>query len=303
MSRSGSRRGGERGEFPQVGADGWAVAGAPWSPSKAGDLSKFGQISDMTVPATLRQVSGKSSVSIVKPGSSSNTLHKPRKQDIAKLFYNPPSAPPSQASSDTSPPNIRPSDLPPSSQPPSIPSSSHPPYPSFLPQNGMRPQQPNAGPNGDAATSSGPRSPQYQWQVPNGNAPHIPSGPGGHIPVADKKHKAAERELLKTEEEERRRSVSNQKWRNGRMRRRVLSGFSRKRKRKSRQRKKSSRAEVEATSHPSALATARIIDDLGRVPYPEGIRSPRVELNINAMDGEFMCAIVLPRSQATVLTY
>ncbi|KAK0486265.1 hypothetical protein IW261DRAFT_1359113, partial [Armillaria novae-zelandiae] len=38
---------------------------------------------------------------------------------------------------------------------------------------------------------------------------------------------------------------------------------------------------------PSALATARIIDDLGRVPYPEGIKSPRIELNINAKDGKF----------------
>ncbi|PBK86881.1 hypothetical protein ARMGADRAFT_939606, partial [Armillaria gallica] len=38
---------------------------------------------------------------------------------------------------------------------------------------------------------------------------------------------------------------------------------------------------------PSALATARIIDDLGRVPYPEGIKRPRVELNINAKDGKF----------------
>ncbi|KAG7091123.1 hypothetical protein E1B28_010177 [Marasmius oreades] len=38
---------------------------------------------------------------------------------------------------------------------------------------------------------------------------------------------------------------------------------------------------------PSALATARIIDDLGRVTYPEGVKSPRVELNINAKDGKF----------------
>lgn len=38
---------------------------------------------------------------------------------------------------------------------------------------------------------------------------------------------------------------------------------------------------------PSALATARIIDDLSRVPYPENIQSPKVELNINAKDGKF----------------
>ncbi len=54
---------------------------------------------------------------------------------------------------------------------------------------------------------------------------------------------------------------------------------------------------------PSALATARIIDDLGRVPYPEGIKSTKVELNINAKDGKFMCAIVVHRLQATELTY
>ena len=46
MSRGGSRRGGERGEFSQQGADGWAVAGngPPRPPPKAGDLSNFGKI-------------------------------------------------------------------------------------------------------------------------------------------------------------------------------------------------------------------------------------------------------------------
>ncbi|KAF7297932.1 MI domain-containing protein [Mycena chlorophos] len=38
---------------------------------------------------------------------------------------------------------------------------------------------------------------------------------------------------------------------------------------------------------PSALATARIIDDLSRVPYPENIQSPKIELNVNAKDGKF----------------
>ncbi|SJK97983.1 uncharacterized protein ARMOST_01239 [Armillaria ostoyae] len=47
------------------------------------------------------------------------------------------------------------------------------------------------------------------------------------------------------------------------------------------------KAEAKAAPLPSALATARIIDDLGRIPYPEGIKSPRVELNINAKDGKF----------------
>ena len=49
MSRGGSRRGGERGDASQIGPDGWAVAGgAPRPPPKAGDLSKFGQISKGT---------------------------------------------------------------------------------------------------------------------------------------------------------------------------------------------------------------------------------------------------------------
>ncbi|KXN93010.1 hypothetical protein AN958_09813 [Leucoagaricus sp. SymC.cos] len=38
---------------------------------------------------------------------------------------------------------------------------------------------------------------------------------------------------------------------------------------------------------PSALATARVIDDLGRVQYPKGISSPDPELNANVKDGKF----------------
>ncbi|PSR80080.1 hypothetical protein PHLCEN_2v6810 [Hermanssonia centrifuga] len=49
MSRGGSRRGGDRGEY-QVGPDGWAVAGStqPRAPPKAGDLSNFGKINKTT---------------------------------------------------------------------------------------------------------------------------------------------------------------------------------------------------------------------------------------------------------------
>ena len=43
---------------------------------------------------------------------------------------------------------------------------------------------------------------------------------------------------------------------------------------------------------PSALATARIINDIGRIAYPDGIRSPKGELNANAKDGKFMWAII-----------
>ncbi|KAJ7018329.1 hypothetical protein C8F04DRAFT_977458, partial [Mycena alexandri] len=38
---------------------------------------------------------------------------------------------------------------------------------------------------------------------------------------------------------------------------------------------------------PSALATARITDDLSRIPYPENIQGPKVELNISPKDGKF----------------
>ncbi|KAH9855961.1 hypothetical protein C2E23DRAFT_901267 [Lenzites betulinus] len=38
---------------------------------------------------------------------------------------------------------------------------------------------------------------------------------------------------------------------------------------------------------PSALATARIIEDIGSIAYPEGISSPKPELNVNAKQGKF----------------
>lgn len=38
---------------------------------------------------------------------------------------------------------------------------------------------------------------------------------------------------------------------------------------------------------PSALATARVIEDLDHVSYPEGISSPRPELNTNSKKGKF----------------
>ncbi|CDO68855.1 hypothetical protein BN946_scf185035.g8 [Trametes cinnabarina] len=38
---------------------------------------------------------------------------------------------------------------------------------------------------------------------------------------------------------------------------------------------------------PSALATARIIEDISTIEYPEGIMSPKPELNVNAKQGKF----------------
>lgn len=64
MSRGGSRRGGDRGDFAQVGPDGWAVAG-PRPPPKVGDLSNFGKISK-TQPMTF----GPSSVFAGKKGGA-----------------------------------------------------------------------------------------------------------------------------------------------------------------------------------------------------------------------------------------
>jgi translation initiation factor 4G len=43
----------------------------------------------------------------------------------------------------------------------------------------------------------------------------------------------------------------------------------------------------------SAFAKARLIDDIGQIIYPEGIKGPKMEPNINAKDGKFMWAIVL----------
>ncbi|TBU30206.1 hypothetical protein BD311DRAFT_754942 [Dichomitus squalens] len=38
---------------------------------------------------------------------------------------------------------------------------------------------------------------------------------------------------------------------------------------------------------PSALATAQIIEDIGSIQYPEGVQSPKPELNVNAKRGKF----------------
>ena len=38
---------------------------------------------------------------------------------------------------------------------------------------------------------------------------------------------------------------------------------------------------------PSALATARHIQDVYQIQYPEGIKSPKLELNTNAKEGKF----------------
>ena len=38
---------------------------------------------------------------------------------------------------------------------------------------------------------------------------------------------------------------------------------------------------------PSALATARIIEDLGHISYPDGVTSPKPELNVNSKKGKF----------------
>jgi translation initiation factor 4G len=42
---------------------------------------------------------------------------------------------------------------------------------------------------------------------------------------------------------------------------------------------------------PSTLATAWYIEDIKRITYPEGIKSPNVELNVNAQRGKFRCVL------------
>ena len=42
----------------------------------------------------------------------------------------------------------------------------------------------------------------------------------------------------------------------------------------------------------SAIASARIIEDIESFSYPEGIRSPAPELNVNAEKGRFRCVII-----------
>jgi translation initiation factor 4G len=67
MSRTGSRRGGDRSDAPQVGPDGWTTAGpTSRAPPKAGDLSKFGQIGK---PAPGPLTFGPTSVFAKKEGS------------------------------------------------------------------------------------------------------------------------------------------------------------------------------------------------------------------------------------------
>jgi translation initiation factor 4G len=54
---------------------------------------------------------------------------------------------------------------------------------------------------------------------------------------------------------------------------------------------KPQRLDLDVTCTPNLahiLAGAHFITDLGRVPYPDGVSSPKVELNINAKGGKFM---------------
>ncbi|KAF8271191.1 eukaryotic translation initiation factor 4G1, eIF4E-binding domain-containing protein [Lactarius quietus] len=39
---------------------------------------------------------------------------------------------------------------------------------------------------------------------------------------------------------------------------------------------------------PSALATARHIEDINHITYPEGINTPKAELNVNNQNGKFL---------------
>ena len=85
MSRGGSRRGGDRGDFAQVGPDGWAVAGSgsgpPRPPPKVGDLSNFGKISKAQ-PMTF----GPGSVFAGKKGAESKRESISRTSSSSNMF-------------------------------------------------------------------------------------------------------------------------------------------------------------------------------------------------------------------------
>jgi hypothetical protein len=48
-----------------------------------------------------------------------------------------------------------------------------------------------------------------------------------------------------------------------------------------------------STALPSALVTARHIEDINRITYPEGIKSPNVELNVDTQKGKFRCVLAV----------
>jgi hypothetical protein len=48
-----------------------------------------------------------------------------------------------------------------------------------------------------------------------------------------------------------------------------------------------------STALPFALATARHIEDINCITYPEGIKSPNVELNVNTQKGKFRCVLAV----------
>lgn len=85
MSRGGSRRGGERGQFDQAGPDGWAVAGGANVPArpppKAGDLSNFGKI-NKTAPMTF----GPSSVFAGKKDTKARAESLSRTNSSSNMF-------------------------------------------------------------------------------------------------------------------------------------------------------------------------------------------------------------------------
>ncbi|KAG6920218.1 hypothetical protein DXG01_004987 [Tephrocybe rancida] len=84
MSRGGSRRGGDRGDLPQVGPDGWAVAGGngpPRPPPKAGDLSSFGKITKNTT-----MTFGPSSVFAGKKGAENKRESVSRSSSSSNMF-------------------------------------------------------------------------------------------------------------------------------------------------------------------------------------------------------------------------
>ncbi|KAF9222487.1 hypothetical protein BS17DRAFT_708821 [Gyrodon lividus] len=151
----------------------------PVSASAAGSSKLPARLAPFTTSTLSNVTSASITSATIAPTTSSTAKPTLGRADIAKLFQGSSSAP-SQPSSDTSSPLIRPSNLPSHHQ--SSSSGQHPPQPPTQPSQlgthqytpfvpGMRPQQ-GAG---------GSRSPAYPRSVPNGTgAPPRPmGGPGG----------------------------------------------------------------------------------------------------------------------------
>ncbi|KAL0578928.1 hypothetical protein V5O48_003076 [Marasmius crinis-equi] len=225
------------------------------------------------------------------------------KTDVRKLFRVPSSTAGSQAPSNTPSPAVRPKSLPPQQHPiPPRGSSRIPPHPS-VPPNGSRqlqisewsvltrytPQGPGPSswessprrsldPSSSSWGSLGPSS-SSSWGDPD------PSPWGA--PWGDPDSSSWGYPMLKKDKDEKE-VIHKQKQELKEKEKKEEEEHIRKGKEKQKQKEEvCTKLSNGPQPLPSALSTARMIDDLGRVTYPEGVMSPKVELNVNAQSGKF----------------